>query len=88
MGLFEFSGLKLDLEELLGRKVDLVSYRGIHPALKRRILIEQVPLYEKNLNVYLTDVLRAVADVQTYTVDVEMDVFLLIGCCRRPCCIN
>ncbi|MEK7655988.1 MAG: DUF86 domain-containing protein [Patescibacteria group bacterium] len=30
---------------------------------------------KKNLNVYLTDVLRAVADVQTYTVDVEMDVF-------------
>ncbi len=47
MSLFGFSGLKLDLEDRLGRKVDLVSYRSIHPALKRRILREQIPIYEK-----------------------------------------
>lgn len=47
MGLFEFSGLRLDLEKKLGLDVDLVSYRGIHPALKRSILREQVQIYEK-----------------------------------------
>ena len=47
IGLFDFAGLKLDLEERLGRKVDLVSYHGIHPALKRRILQEQISIYEK-----------------------------------------
>ncbi len=30
---------------------------------------------KKNTNVYLTDILRAVADVQTYTVDADKDDF-------------
>jgi predicted nucleotidyltransferase len=32
--------LRLDLETLLGRKVDVVSERGIHPYLKETILSE------------------------------------------------
>ncbi len=47
MTLLDFVGLKQDLEACLGRKVDLVNYRGIHPALKRRILREQISIYEK-----------------------------------------
>ena len=44
MGLFEFVGLKLKLEERLGKKVDLVEYSTIRPFLKDIILKEQVPI--------------------------------------------
>ena len=43
MGL-EFFGLNLELEDKLKRKVDLVSYRSIHPLLKERILKEEVKI--------------------------------------------
>ncbi len=42
IGLFEFVGLKLELEESLGRKVDLVEYDSIKPLLRERILKEEV----------------------------------------------
>ena len=38
MSLLDISGLKIELEKILGRKVDIVSYRYIHPYLKDRIL--------------------------------------------------
>ena len=41
MGL-EFVGVKLELEDKLGRKIDLVSYKGIHPLIKRKILKEEI----------------------------------------------
>ena len=41
MGL-EFVGLSFELEEKLGKKVDLVTYNGISPYLKERILNEEV----------------------------------------------
>lgn len=34
--------LKLDLERVLGKTVDLVEYSAVKPALKRRILAEEV----------------------------------------------
>ena len=37
-------GLVADLEELLGRKVDVVEPAGIYPPLKEAILREAVPL--------------------------------------------
>ncbi|HBC46345.1 MAG TPA: hypothetical protein DEO84_02100 [candidate division Zixibacteria bacterium] len=40
--LLDLAGLKLELEKLLGRSVDVVTYRSIHPLLKDRILREQV----------------------------------------------
>ena len=42
--LFDLGGLLVDLEELLGRKVDLVEDGGISPYLKDRILKEAAPL--------------------------------------------
>lgn len=42
--LLDFVGLKLDLEEKLKRKVDLVEYSALHPLLKENILKEQVPI--------------------------------------------
>jgi predicted nucleotidyltransferase len=37
-------GLKLEIEELLGRRVDIVVEGGISPYLEERILSEAVPL--------------------------------------------
>ena len=42
ISLFDFVGLKLEIEESLGRKVDLVEYGIIKPFLKKRILNDQV----------------------------------------------
>ena len=42
MSLLDFAGLKLELEEVLGRKVDLGEYDAIKPIIKDLILSEQV----------------------------------------------
>jgi predicted nucleotidyltransferase len=39
--LLDLAGLKIELEEALGRKVDLLTYNSLHPLLKERILDEQ-----------------------------------------------
>ncbi len=44
MSLLDFVGIKLELEEVLGRKVDLVEYATIKPLLKERILEEEIPI--------------------------------------------
>lgn len=42
MGLFQFLDIKAYLEELLGRKVDLVTREALKPQLRERILAEAV----------------------------------------------
>lgn len=42
ISLLDFVGIKLELEEALGRKIDLVEYNTIKPLLKERILKEQL----------------------------------------------
>jgi len=42
ISLLDFVGLKLEIEEALNRKVDLVEYDTIKPLLRERILKEQV----------------------------------------------
>lgn len=44
IGLFGFIDLEHKLEEVLGKKVDLVTYKSIHPLLRDSILKEQVPI--------------------------------------------
>lgn len=39
--LLDLAGLKIELEELLGRKVDVLTYNSLHPLLKEKILSEQ-----------------------------------------------
>ena len=39
--LLDLAGLKLELQESLRRKVDVVTYKSLHPLLKDRILSEQ-----------------------------------------------
>jgi len=45
ISLLDFVALKLELEETLGRKVDLVEYDTIKPRLRERILKEQVVIF-------------------------------------------
>lgn len=45
--LLDLVGLKLDLEDALGRKVDILTYKSLHPLLKDIILKEQKMIYEK-----------------------------------------
>ena len=42
--LLDFIGVKLDLEDALGRRVDLVEYAAVKPRLRDRILREEVPV--------------------------------------------
>ncbi len=45
--LFDLVGLKLDLEDALKKKVDVVMYSSLHPLLKEHILKDQKLIYEK-----------------------------------------
>ena len=38
------AGLLLDVQELWGRRVDVVTEGGLHPALRERVLADAVPL--------------------------------------------
>ena len=42
ISLLDFVGIKLELEEALARKVDLVEYSTLKPIIKDKILQEQV----------------------------------------------
>jgi predicted nucleotidyltransferase len=42
--LLDHAGLWLDLQDLLGCKVDVVSERGLRPRVRERVLKEAVPL--------------------------------------------
>lgn len=42
--LFDLGGLVVDLEELLGRRVDVVTERGLRPRIRDRVLREVVPV--------------------------------------------
>jgi predicted nucleotidyltransferase len=42
--LLDLAGLKIELEEALGRRVDVLTYNSLHPLLKDRILKEQKPI--------------------------------------------
>jgi predicted nucleotidyltransferase len=42
--LLDLAHLKNELEDSINRRVDLLTYRSLHPRLKERILAEQVPI--------------------------------------------
>ena len=44
MSLLDFVGLKLELEDALGRKVDLGEYSTIKPIIREQILSEEVAI--------------------------------------------
>jgi predicted nucleotidyltransferase len=45
IGLFEFAGMEQDLEDLFGRKVDLIPKKGLKPLIKDNVLGEAHLLY-------------------------------------------
>ncbi|MEP6780513.1 MAG: nucleotidyltransferase family protein, partial [Gemmatimonadaceae bacterium] len=42
---FDIGGLLMDLQELLGRRVDVVTERGLRPRIRERVLREAKPIY-------------------------------------------
>jgi predicted nucleotidyltransferase len=42
--LLDLAGLKIELEESLGRRVDVLTYSSLPPLLKDRVLKEQKPI--------------------------------------------
>ena len=42
--LLDVIGLKQELEEVLGRRVDVVEYDAVKPVIRDRVLLEQVPI--------------------------------------------
>jgi len=47
--LLDLIGLELELQETTNRKVDVLTYRSIHPLIKDNILKEQEIFYEEGL---------------------------------------
>lgn len=45
ISLLEFVGIKYELEDLLGKKVDLVEYQAVKPKLKNQIMSEEIRIY-------------------------------------------
>lgn len=45
--LLDLIGLRQELEDTLGKKVDVITYNSIHPLLKKSILKDQKVIYEK-----------------------------------------
>ena len=45
ISLLDFVRIKLDLEDSLQRKVDLVEYKAIKPRLRKQILEEEIRIY-------------------------------------------
>jgi len=44
MSLFDIIGVKQDLQETLGKKVDIGEYAGLKPRIKDEVLSEQVQI--------------------------------------------
>ena len=47
--LLDLAGLKLDLQEAVGKEVDVVTYKSLHPLLRKRILNEQEVILSRTL---------------------------------------
>lgn len=45
VSLLDFVTIQLELEDVLGNKVDLVEYQAIKPALRQQILQEEIRIY-------------------------------------------
>ncbi len=42
--LFDLAGVEIELEKKLGKKADVLTYKSIHPLLKKQILSEEVKI--------------------------------------------
>ncbi|MEP7213686.1 MAG: nucleotidyltransferase family protein [Acidobacteriota bacterium] len=46
IGLYEYSGIQVELEDMLGQRVDLVTKKGLKPLIKDQILADAEIIYE------------------------------------------
>ena len=46
--LFDMMDIQFELEDVLKKKVDLVEFKGIKPALRQSILSSQLPIYRSS----------------------------------------
>lgn len=79
MGLFDFVGLKQDLEKALGKKVDLGEFSTLKPRIKDQVLsqgvrILQVPM-TRDIGLYLDDILESIKKIEEYTKDLTEEQF-------------
>ncbi len=44
ISLLDFAGIKVELEDALGKKVDLAEYETLKPSIKRHVLKERVAI--------------------------------------------
>jgi hypothetical protein len=56
----------MELQELGGRKVDVVSGRGLKPRIRERVLTEAVPLL-RDPGERLRDILGAISQIKRYS---------------------
>jgi predicted nucleotidyltransferase len=45
ISLLEFVAIKIELEDILGKKVDLVEYQAVKPRLRSGIMSEEIRIY-------------------------------------------
>ncbi len=61
---FDFFGLALDLEKELGKKVDLVTYKSLHPLLKKSILKDEVRILDEKNAPQITTIQKTPSTLQ------------------------
>ena len=47
VGLFKLSGMHLDLQELLSKRVDLVTDKGLLPSARKNVERDRILIYER-----------------------------------------
>jgi len=71
--LFDLAGLKVDLEDILERTVDVIEYESIKPLIKDSILKYEIPSFnsKKNYVVYISDIIDSIEHIEAYCAGVN-----------------
>ena len=69
--LFDLVELKLELEDRLNKKVDIITYKSINSLLKKIILNEEVKILWKNDNIYSQHILDSINEIEKSTKDIS-----------------
>ena len=72
--LFDYSGLMLDLSKLIGRKVDLVSKKGLKPLIRSPSSKRLGPCM-RHESLYLHDIVEAADDIARFISGIEAETF-------------
>ncbi len=77
MSLLDLAGLKLDLEDALERRVDLLTYRSLHPMLKDRILAEPgSDTMKKDARIFVHHILESISLIEGYSDGKTLEDFI------------